>query len=115
MSELHLGSPQSDYSDEYAIVTERRGFQSERRNAARRAAGSSAQTERDQLESDIAAIERATAVLCMAEPALQSWTSEPALIGKPRPTWLLLGMLWFSTALITVGAFAAIAAIIGRS
>jgi hypothetical protein len=72
-------------------------------------AGALAQTVRDQLAREVADIEAATAVLRRAEPALESWTTEPANTGgKPRPVWLLIGVLWLSTALVTVGAVVAI-------
>jgi hypothetical protein len=75
--------------------------------------------ETDQIAKDIADIERATAVLRKAEPALETWTGawpgeQPATaLPKPRPVWLLIGLLWLSTALVTVGAVAAIAALAG--
>jgi hypothetical protein len=73
-----------------------------------------AAADRDQLERDIAAIERATAALRSAEPALQSWTNSPATtLHKPRPVWLLIGVLWLSTALATLGAVFAISALVG--
>jgi hypothetical protein len=69
---------------------------------------------RDQLARDIAEIESATAALRKAEPALVSWSKPPAAtLGKPRPVWLLVGFLWISAALITVGAAVAIAALVG--
>jgi len=40
-----------------------------------------AQTVRDQLAREVADIEAATAVLCRAEPALESWTKAPANTG----------------------------------
>ena len=68
----------------------------------------------DQLARDIAAIERAAAALRKAEPALESWSNPPTPAGrKPRPVWLLIGLLWVSTALVTVGAAVAIAALVG--
>jgi hypothetical protein len=74
-----------------------------------------ATADREQLQRDIAAIERATAALRRAEPALQSWTSPPvtATLPQPRPLWLLIGALWISTALITLGALYAISAFVG--
>jgi hypothetical protein len=68
----------------------------------------------EQLARDLADIERATAALRLAEPALQSW-SRPATpsIPKTRPVWLIIGVLWFSTAIVTVGAAVAIAALAG--
>lgn len=70
--------------------------------------------ETDQLARDIADIESAAAALRRAEPALQSWTNPPAHANpKPRPVWLLIVVLWFSTAVVTLGAVAAIAALVG--
>lgn len=77
-------------------------------------ASSLAQTVRDQLAREVADIEAATAALRRAEPALESWTKEPANLGsKPRPVWLLIGVLWLSTALVTAGAVVAIATLAG--
>jgi hypothetical protein len=77
-------------------------------------AGAMAQTVRDQLAREVADIETATAALRKAEPALESWTKAPANSGgKPRPVWLLIGVLWLSTALVTAGAVVAIAALAG--
>jgi hypothetical protein len=68
----------------------------------------------DQFERDIAAIERATAALRRAEPALESWTDPPApTLRNPRPVWLLIGVLWLSTALVTLGAVFVISALVG--
>ncbi len=78
------------------------------------AAGSLAPYERDQLARALAEIERATAALRKAEPALESWASPLAeTMGKPRPVWLLVGLLWLSTALATLGAVVAISALVG--
>jgi hypothetical protein len=75
-----------------------------------------AAADRAQLERDIAAIERATAALRRGDPALESWTDgplPPAPIRKPRPVWLLIGVLWLSTALVTLGAVFALSALVG--
>ena len=78
------------------------------------AAGALATSARDQLAREIADIEIATAALRKAEPALESWTNAPATpVRKPRPVWLLIGVLWLSTALITAGAVVAIATFAG--
>jgi len=70
--------------------------------------------EPDQLARDLAAIEHAAAALRKAEPALESWSNPPPQTRrKPRPVWLLVGVLWISTALVTVGAAVAIAALVG--
>ena len=67
-----------------------------------------------QLERDIAAIERASAALRNADPALESWSlQQTAPLHKPRPVWLLIGVLWLSTALATLGAVFAISALVG--
>src|SRR5579864_739694 len=77
-------------------------------------AGAMAQTVRDQLAREVADIEAATATLRKAEPALESWTRAPANSGgKPRPVWLLIGVLWLSTAVVTAGAVVAIASLAG--
>jgi hypothetical protein len=77
-------------------------------------AGLLAQTVREQLARDYADIERATAALRRGEPALESWIKPPLPITpKPRPLWLLNGVLWLSTALVTAGAVVAIASLAG--
>jgi hypothetical protein len=77
-------------------------------------AGAMAQTVRDQLAREVADIEAATAALRKAEPALESWIKAPANTGgNPRPVWLLIGVLWLSTALVTAGAVVAIATLAG--
>jgi hypothetical protein len=77
----------------------------------------------DQLARDHAEIERASAALRKAEPALETWADSPAgnsgdeapaaALPKPRPVWLFIGLLWLSTALVTAGAVAAIARLAG--
>jgi len=71
--------------------------------------------DRDQLARDIAEIERAAATLREAEPALETWHDAlaPQMLGKPRPVWLLIGVLWVSTALVTLGAVVAISRLVG--
>jgi hypothetical protein len=73
--------------------------------------GALAQAVRDQLARDIADIEKAAAALRRAEPALESWSTAPPPkpASQPRPLWLLIGLLWLSAALVTVGAVTAIA------
>jgi hypothetical protein len=78
------------------------------------ASGLLAAADRDHIEREIIAIEHATAVLRQGEPGLESWTDMPApIMQKPRPIWLLIGMLWLSTALATAGAAVAISALVG--
>ncbi|HEX3501899.1 MAG TPA: hypothetical protein VHU22_00755 [Xanthobacteraceae bacterium] len=98
-----------------AIVIEPRDLVSAREALMRaEATGELAEFERDQLARDIADIENATAALRRAEPALQSWTKPQApVVPKLRPLWLLMGLVWLSTAILTVGAAYAIAALYG--
>jgi hypothetical protein len=116
MSEHFLGSPPAGRSSD-AILIEPQGFDPARRNGGHQNAEQTdalAQFEREQLARDIADIERATATLQRGEPALESWTRPAALAAsKPRPLWLLIGVLWLSTALITAGAVVAIASFAG--
>ncbi len=108
-------SSQSAASD--VVVDDNRELEPKRRSVAHESTDNSAplaDAERDQLARDIVEIERATAALRRAEPALESWTNPSAqTIGKPRPLWLLISVLWISTALVTVGAVVAIAALVG--
>jgi hypothetical protein len=71
--------------------------------------------EQEQLAREFADIEHASAALRLGEPGLQSWTKPtvPAVIQKPRPLWLLIGILWLSTALVAAGAIVAIAKLTG--
>jgi hypothetical protein len=80
--------------------------------------GPLAPAERDQLARDIAAIERASEVLRRAEPTLDAWSQSPPgttspTLGQPRPVWLLIGVLWISAAIVTLGAAVTIAALVG--
>ena len=78
------------------------------------AQGTQAQGVRDQLAREVAEIEAAIAALRRAEPALESWTQAPVTTArKPRPVWVLIGVLWLSTALVTAGAVVAIATLAG--
>jgi hypothetical protein len=112
--DLGVFSPASTASDaalaEGDLVTARRGGTDPGADDA----GRLAPAESDLLARDIAAIERAAAALRKAEPALESWSNLPAQASrKPRPVWLLIGVLWVSTALVTVGAAVAIAVLVG--
>ena len=73
------------------------------------------QFEQAQLAREYADIERASAALRLAQPALESWIKQPSplTVAKSRPLWLLIGTLWLSTALVTAGAVAAIATLVG--
>ena len=73
-----------------------------------------AAADREHLEREIAAIERAAEALRRGDPELESWSDvPPATVHKPRPIWLLIGVLWLSTALVTIGAVFAISALVG--
>jgi hypothetical protein len=114
MPEQDLGARPAQPVDE-AIWIEPRDLESARQ-ALMRAEGSGAlaEFERAQLARDIADIESATAALRRAEPALQSWTKPPIpVVPKSRPLWLLMSLVWLSTAILTAGAAYAIAALYG--
>jgi hypothetical protein len=125
MSEQTLGLPPEDRSTGEAIFIETPGLdklrsgrgsvpQEDLQQEDLDNARALAQMARDQLARDIADIEHASAALRRAEPALQSWTGRSAASApNPRPLWLLIGVLWVSTALVTVGAVVAIAAFAG--
>jgi hypothetical protein len=73
-----------------------------------------AAADREHLAREIAAIERAAEALRHADPELETWHDVPAATTqKPRPIWLLIGVLWLSTALVTLGAVFAISALLG--
>jgi hypothetical protein len=117
MPNQHLGSLSLFGTQVTAVVGDITGFEAVQNEVMQPSVDDSgllAAADRDQLERDIVAIERASAALRQAEPALQSWTSPPAAtMQKPRPVWLLIGVLWLSTALVTLGAVVAISALVG--
>jgi hypothetical protein len=115
MSEHNLGSVPTNHSSGDIVSVEPRGFATPRRRATDRIdIGGLMRFEQEQLAREYSDIERATAALRLGEPALQSWIkpAAPAAIPK-RPLWLLIGVLWLSTALVTAGAVAAIATLAG--
>jgi hypothetical protein len=117
MSGPYLGSQPSDRSSDGALLPGPRGLEP----AGRRATDSDAtdisallRFEHEQLEREYADIERASAALRLAQPALESWIKPSApVLPKSQPLWLLIGVLWVSTALVTAGAVAAIASFAG--
>jgi hypothetical protein len=122
MSEQHLGVFPSGQNGGAAELPEPRDAAPQRRRATDRTMDRAAEDshvltrfEQDQLAREFADIERASAALRLGEPALRSWTKPtlPQVAKKPRPLWLLIGILWLSTALVTVGAVAAIATFAG--
>jgi hypothetical protein len=132
MSESSLGAPQSDNAGEDVTPTGVPGIDaggpdlgssggtdpavsSESADADDAEIGRAlARMAREQLAREIADIERAAAILRLAAPTLQSWsTPAMAVLRKPRPLWLLIGVLWLSTALVTAGTVVAIATLAG--
>jgi hypothetical protein len=113
-----LGFLSSDRAQGGAILDQIRNIDGGPRDNTRASvdveSSSVAAADRDQLARDIAAIERASAALRRAEPALESWTEPPAATAQgTRPIWLLIGVLWISTALVTFGAVYAISTLVG--
>jgi hypothetical protein len=108
----------SDDAQGNAILEQIRNLDAVPRDIARTSTNNEsavvAAADRDQLARDIAAIERASAALRRAAPALESWTEPPAAVAQSaRPIWLLIGALWISTALATFGAVYAISVLVG--
>jgi hypothetical protein len=60
--------------------------------------------EQEQIQREIDAIARAIETLRKAEPALEQWTDAPPTALPPRQVWVLIGAVWLSTAVITLGA-----------
>jgi hypothetical protein len=117
MSGHSLGSLPSDQSIDDPLVFEPRRAEPHERAADKIVDGtrSLTQFEQDQLAREYADIERASAALRLGQPQLRSWSTPavPTAAKKPRALWLLIGILWLSTAVITVGAVAAIATLVG--
>lgn len=98
-----LGSPRAPFQALASDIGRDRGHNS----------GWVAAADVDQLERDVAAIERASAILRRAKPALQSWAEAAPHPDTPRSLWQIIGMLWLATALVTVTAMFAIYALAG--
>lgn len=119
MPNSDLGDRPSGGLDDDEDLSEIRAFEIALRSGPGGPDEAPAPGEADQLARDFAAIERASEALRRAQPALETWSrprtdGRPAMaMGRPRPVWLLIGLLWFSTALVTVGAVAAIARLAG--
>ena len=119
MPNIDLGDRPSGGLDGDEDLSEIRAFEAALRGdtSAIRQIGRPGQA--DQLARDLADIERAAEALRRAQPALETWNDPRgddrpgAAMRKPRPVWLLIGLLWLSTALVTVGAVAAIARLVG--
>src|SRR5579863_5780877 len=104
MSEYSLGSGLPAHGGDDAVLPAPRNADQPRRRATDKIDQDIAaltRFEQEQLAREFADIERASAALRLGEPALQSWTkpSVPVTAKKARPLWLLIGILWLSTAL----------------
>jgi hypothetical protein len=65
----------------------------------------------DQLARAVAEIEKASAVLREADPALEIWSpnaAAPSVKRKYWSIWLMIGGIWISATLVLVGATGAI-------
>jgi len=110
----HNSLPSDQAGD--VLLERRRAAPPRRRATDKLPEDSSALTrfEQEQLAREFADIERASAALQRAQPALQSWNKpEPAPAAQARPLWPLIGVIWLSTALVTGGMLAALAALAG--
>jgi len=115
MSKHHLGFIPPHGAEDYGAVGEKNRAIDDAQDVTQTAVNDAglADADRAQLERDVAAIERASAALRRAEPELESWTTPPtARLNQPRPVWLLIGVLWFSAAMVTLGAVFAISALV---
>jgi hypothetical protein len=116
MSDTRLGYPPSEQPEGEVLIKDTRHFVHGRETTSVNAgdAGVLSDADREQLQREVAAIERASAALRRADPELETWTSAPSTAAhQPRPVWLLIGVLWLSTALVTIGAVFAISALVG--
>ncbi len=113
ITEQALGALPPHQSGGQPVLIDLRGLEAARRSAAD--AKPLPPGEREQLARDIADIENAAAALSKGQPALKSWTQPPPspVLPKARPLWLLIGVLWLSTALVTAGAVVAIHSFVG--
>lgn len=71
--------------------------------------------EPNQLERDIAEIERAVAALREGEPDLEPWTNStppPPEPRKFRSVWFFVGTIWIATVLVTGAATLAITSLL---
>ncbi len=112
LSERALGALPPQDSGGQAVLIDLRGVEAARRSVAREKPLTAA--EEEQLARDIADIEDAAAALSKGQPALKSWIKPASpIIPKARPWWLLIGVVWLSTALVTAGAVVAIHSFVG--
>jgi hypothetical protein len=111
-SEQALGALPPQDTGGQPVLIDLRGLEAARRSTTNEAPLPPA--EREQLARDIADIESAAAALSKGQPALKSWTKPASpTIRQVRPLWLLIGVVWLSTALVTAGAVVAIHSFVG--
>ncbi|HEX3935941.1 MAG TPA: hypothetical protein VHX43_00410 [Xanthobacteraceae bacterium] len=117
MSEHALGSLPPDRLSDASFLVEPQANAPTGRGADASAedANSLTRFEQDQLAREYADIERASVALRLGQPELRSWSTPapPMTATKPRAFWLLIGILWLSTAVVTMGAVAVIAKLAG--
>jgi hypothetical protein len=115
VSNRHLGFLSSDSLEGGTVLREFNEFDVlPASDLAKTGLSSLTAAEREQLAREVAAIAQASAALRRGQPELQSWVDAPTpTMQKPRPIWLLIGVLWLSTALVTIGAVFAISALVG--
>jgi hypothetical protein len=116
VSNRHLGFLSSDSLEGGAVLQDFSKLDVLRNVDVAKTNGSGPLTdaEREQIAREVAAIEQASAALRRGDPELQSWVNVPTpMMQKPRPVWLLIGVLWLSTALVAIGAAFAISALVG--
>jgi hypothetical protein len=124
MRQHDLGDNVSGGSTGEAMLTNVHAFETAlRASRSGAAAEAGAVGQSDQVARDLAEIEHAIAALRRAEPALETWNETPVEnwsqerpmppMRKARSVWLMIGLLWLSTALVTVGALAAIRVLAG--
>lgn len=71
--------------------------------------------EPNQLERDIAEIERAVEALRKGEPDLEPWTNNTTAAPEPRKfrsVWFFVGSIWIATVLVTGAATLAITSLL---
>ncbi|MFZ1923321.1 MAG: hypothetical protein WB868_19430 [Xanthobacteraceae bacterium] len=116
MSERALGSLQSDRPSDHPLSMEPHASAPRGRDIETADdTNTLTRFEQDQLAREYADIERASVALRLGQPELRSWR-EPArsvTAKKPRTFWLWIGVLWVSTAVVTIGAIAVIATLAG--
>jgi hypothetical protein len=102
------------------LMVEAHGYPPARRQPADpagpdRKSAVASEIEPNQLERDIAEIERAVAALRQGDPDLEPWTNNPTVVPeprKPRSVWFFVGSIWIATMLVTGAATLAITSLL---